>query len=44
MSWLPKISMGLTLDQLARRLRSAECGGALLCKPYAVKIRCQYAE
>jgi class 3 adenylate cyclase len=27
MSWLPKISMGLTLDQLARRLRCAECGG-----------------
>ena len=23
---LPKISMGLTLDQLARRLRCAECG------------------
>jgi hypothetical protein len=31
MSWLPKISMGLTLDQLARRLRCAECcGGPLL--------------
>jgi hypothetical protein len=29
MSWLPKISMGLTLDQLARRLRCAECGGPL---------------
>jgi hypothetical protein len=29
MSWLPKISMGLTLDQLSRRLRCAECGGPL---------------
>jgi phage FluMu protein Com len=27
---LPKISMGLTLDALARRLRCAECGGPLL--------------
>jgi hypothetical protein len=27
MSWLPKISMGLTLDALAQRLRCAECGG-----------------
>ena len=27
MSWLPKISMGLTLDQLSQRLRCAECGG-----------------
>ena len=26
---LPKISMGLTLDALARRLRCAECGGPL---------------
>src|SRR6476620_11495222 len=25
----PKISMGLTLDALARRLRCAECGGML---------------
>jgi len=32
---LPKISMGLTLDQLARRLRCAECGGPLLpVKPW----------
>ena len=32
---LPKISMGLTLDQLARRLRGAECGGPLLSvKPW----------
>jgi phage FluMu protein Com len=30
MSWLPRISMGLTLDALARRLRCAECGGPLL--------------
>jgi hypothetical protein len=29
MSWLPRISMGLTLDQLSRRLRCAECGGPL---------------
>ena len=35
MSWLPKISMGLTLDQLARRLRCTECGGPLLSvKPW----------
>ena len=27
MSWLPRISMELTLDALARRLRCAECGG-----------------
>jgi hypothetical protein len=34
-SALPKISMGLTLDQLARRLRCAECGGTLLSvKPW----------
>ena len=32
---LPKISMGLTLDGLARRLRCAECGGTLLSvKPW----------
>ena len=32
---LPKISMGLTLDALARRLRRAECGGTLLLvKPW----------
>ena len=29
MSWLPKISMGLTLDQLSSRLRCADCGGPL---------------
>jgi hypothetical protein len=27
MSWLPRISMGLTLDAIARRLRCAECRG-----------------
>ena len=33
--WLPRISMGLTLDALARRLRCAECGGPLLSvKPW----------
>ena len=32
---LPKISMGLTLDALARRLRCAKCGGPLLSvKPW----------
>jgi phage FluMu protein Com len=32
---LPRISMGLTLDALARRLRCAECGGPLLSiKPW----------
>jgi phage FluMu protein Com len=35
MSWLPKISMGLTLAQLSTRLRCAECGGPLLSvKPW----------
>ena len=35
MSDLPKISMGLTLDQLARGLRCADCGGSLLSvKPW----------
>jgi hypothetical protein len=29
MSWLPKISMGLTLAALSARLRCAECGGPL---------------
>ena len=29
MSWLPKISMGLTIAQLSERLRCAECGGPL---------------
>ena len=29
MSWLPKISMGLTIAQLSERLRCAECGRPL---------------
>jgi hypothetical protein len=28
-SWLPRISMGLTTAQLSERLRCAECGGKL---------------
>ena len=28
-SWLPSISMGLTIAQLSVRLRCAECGGQL---------------
>ena len=28
-SWLPRISMGLTIAQLSARLRCAECGGQL---------------
>jgi hypothetical protein len=28
-SWLPRISMGLTIAQLSERLRCAECGGPL---------------
>ncbi len=33
--WLPKISMGLTLEHLARRMRCAECAGPLqLVKPW----------
>src|SRR5512144_3280761 len=35
MSWLLKISIGLTLDPLAQRLRRAECSGPLLSvKPW----------
>ena len=26
-SWLPRISMGLTIAQLSARLRCAKCGG-----------------
>ena len=26
-SWLPRISMGLTIARLSARLRGAECGG-----------------
>jgi phage FluMu protein Com len=28
-SWLPRLSLGLTLAQLSTRLRCAECGGPL---------------
>jgi hypothetical protein len=28
-SWLPRISLGLTIAQLSERLRCAECGGQL---------------
>ena len=28
-SWLPRISMGLTIAQLSERLRCAECGGLI---------------
>ena len=28
-SWLPRISMGLTIAQLSERLRCVECGGPL---------------
>ena len=43
MSWLPRISMGLTLAALSARLRCAECGGPLQsvkpCDPLHQKIR-----
>ena len=29
MSWVPRISMGLTIAQLSERVRCAECGGQL---------------
>jgi len=36
-SWLPRISMGLTIAQLSARLRCAECGGELRSvKPWAI--------
>ena len=28
-SWLPRLSLGLTIAQLSARLRCAECGGQL---------------
>jgi hypothetical protein len=31
-SWLPRISLGLTIAQLSARLRCAECGGQLHCQ------------
>ena len=37
-SWLPRISMGLTIAQLSERLLCAECGGQLLSiKPWRVE-------
>jgi hypothetical protein len=37
-SWLPRISMGLTIAQLSARLRCAECGGPLRSvKPWRVE-------
>ena len=37
-SWLPRISMGLTVAQLSTRLRCAECGGPLhSVKPWRVE-------
>ena len=36
-SWLPRISMGLTIAQLSGRLRCAECGGQVhSVKPWRV--------
>lgn len=37
-SWLPRISMDLTFDQLAQRLRCAECSDPLLSvKPWRLE-------
>ena len=37
-SWLPRISMGLTIAQLSARLRCAECGGQLhSVKPWQIE-------
>ena len=37
-SWLPRISMGLTIAQLSARLRCAECGGPVtLVKPWRLE-------
>jgi hypothetical protein len=37
-SWLPRISMGLTIAQLSARMRCAECGGPLhSVKPWRVE-------
>jgi hypothetical protein len=36
-SWLPRISLGLTIAQLSARLRCAECGNALhSVKPWRI--------
>jgi hypothetical protein len=38
MSWLPRISMGLTIAQFSERLRCAECGSQLLSvKPWRME-------
>jgi hypothetical protein len=41
MSWLPRISMGLTIAQLSERLRCAECGGPLQFNPAVAADRCE---
>ena len=43
-SWLPRISIGLTIAQLSERLRRAECGGQLhSVKPGAIGRRARQA-
>ncbi len=37
-SWLPRISLGLTIAQLSARLRCAECGGPVHSKYEAERI------
>ena len=38
-SWLPRISMGLTIAQLSARLRCAECGSQLhSVKPWRLEV------
>ena len=40
MSWLPRISTGLTIAQLLERLRCADCGGPLQSvKPWRMEER-----
>ena len=37
-SWLPRISMGLTIAQLSERLRCAECGSQIYsAKPWRME-------
>jgi hypothetical protein len=36
-SWLPRISMGLTIAQLSERLRCAECGQLHSVKPWRME-------
>jgi phage FluMu protein Com len=39
-SWLPRISLGLTVAQLSERLRCADCGGPLQSvKPWRMEER-----